>query len=306
MNRPPKVHERNRAENLPGDLFLSIGGITLRITASEPDLKLCAEGTKEKFLVHDVEPHATLAVTRRHLGHESTGEKIFDSGSIWQLYRKDNLHLFRFTSPAYGPTPYKMASFDEGFKAGNIYLHRPFFPAAQPIDPISYPLDELIFVNLLAKGRGAEIHACGIIDPGGKGHLFVGQSGAGKTTMARIWQDEAGVKILSDDRIILRKNQNKIWIYGTPWHGEAGFALPTGAPLEAIYFLQKGPKNELVPLGRTESAARLLACSFTPLYFRDAVDFTLAFFEQVVQAVAACELRFLPDTRVPELIASNW
>ena len=292
----------NRSKNILNELFVSIGNITLRIASEDPDLKLYADGTKEKFLVQGVNPDVDLSVAWRHLVHEPIGTKLFDSGSIWQLYRKDEFNIFRFTSLAYGSNPYKLASFNHDFSAGTIYLHKPFFPPTQPIDPICYPLDELLLVNVLARGRGAEIHACGIIDSNGHGHLFAGQSGAGKTTIARIWEGEPGITILSDDRIILRKEDNKIWMYGTPWHGEAGFALPAAAPLTHIYFLQKGAKNELLPQGRTEGAARLFSCCFAPLYFPEAINFTLAFFEEVVKAVPLHELRFLPDKRVVEFI----
>ena len=283
-------------------LLLRIGDITLRITAEEPDLQLYADGAKEKFLLKSGNPDVDISVAWSHLGHNPIGRKLFDSGSVWQLYRRDELNIFRFTSLAYGSNPYKLASFNQGFSQGTVYLHKPFFPPTQSVDPICYPLDELLLVNVLAGGMGAEIHACGIIDSKGQGHLFAGQSGAGKTTIARIWERVPGVSILSDDRIILRKDGKHIRMYGTPWHGEAGFALPASAPLTHIYFLQKGAKNELVPQGRAEGAARLFSCCFAPLYFQEAVSFTLAFFEEVVKAVPLHELRFLPDKSVVKLV----
>jgi len=284
------------------EFFLRIGNITLRITAGDPDLKLYADGAKEKFLVHHGNPDIDISVGWRHLVHEPVGRELFDSGSIWKLYRQGEFNIFRFTSLAYGSSPYKLASFNQEFSAGAVYLHRPFFPPPQPVDPICYPLDELLLVNALAGGRGAEIHACGIVDSKGQGHLFTGQSGAGKTTIARIWEGIPGITILSDDRIILRKDGGTIWMYGTPWHGEGGFALPASAPLTHIYFLQKGSKNELLSQGRAEGAARLFSCCFAPLYFQEAVSFTLAFFEEVVKAVPLHELRFLPDKSVVKLI----
>ncbi|MEI9476857.1 MAG: hypothetical protein WCO26_09805 [Deltaproteobacteria bacterium] len=299
----------NRCKNPLDELFVSIGNITLRIAPEDPDLKLYADGAKEKFLVQGVNPDVDISVAWSHLVHEPIGRKLFDSGSVWQLYRQDEFNIFRFTSLAYGSNPYKLASFNHDFSAGTVYLHKPFFPPTQSpirsVDPICYPLDELLLVNVLARRRGAEIHACGIIDSNGHGHLFAGQSGAGKTTIARIWDGEPGVTILSDDRIILRSVGKHIWMYGTPWHGEAGFALQAAAPLTHIYFLQKGTKNELLPQGRAEGAARLFTCSFTPLYFPEAVNFTLAFFEEVVKAVPLHELRFLPDKRVIEFITSQ-
>ena len=136
----------------------------------------------------------------------------------------------------------------------------------------------------------------------GNGHLFAGQSGAGKTTMAKLWQQEEEVVILSDDRIILRNIEGKLWMYGTPWHGEAGLAHPARARLTRIYFLRHGQKNEIVSQRAAEAVGRLFAHSFPPFYSLAGLDFTLGFFEEVVTAVPCDELRFLPDQRVIEFI----
>src|SRR3989449_11671129 len=144
--------------------------------------------------------------------------------------------LFPYTTlfrSALGPLPYKVASVDRGFTAGEVWLHQPYFPSGLPVHPLEYPLDELLLIHLLAAGRGVEVHACGVVAPNGQGYLFVGQSGAGKTTMARLWQkaQAGGIRILSDDRIILRKSNGTVWMYGTPWHGEAAMACAARAPL---------------------------------------------------------------------------
>ena len=93
-----------------------------------------------------------------------------------------------------------------------------------------------------AKKRGGD--PCpGLVDPEGRGHLFVGQSGAGKSTMARFWAGREGVRILSDDRIILRQIRGEIWMYGTPWHGEARHALPEKARLAGYIFCNRVRKT---------------------------------------------------------------
>ena len=51
--------------------------------------------------------------------------------------------------------------------------------------------------------------------------------------------------------------------------------------------------------------ARLLALSFPPLYSRDALAFTLGFFDQLVQAVPCNELRFVPDEHVIALLRDS-
>jgi hypothetical protein len=110
---------------------------------------------------------------------------------------------------------------------------------------------------------------------------------------------------LSDDRIILRRLDGKIWMYGTPWHGEGSFASPARAPIEQIFFLGRGQKNEVVPLREAPAVARLMACSFVPFYSPGGLDFTLAFFQQVTQGVPCAELRFVPDERVIEFVREN-
>jgi hypothetical protein len=163
----------------------------------------------------------------------------------------------------------------------------------------------LLFINFLSLNRGAEVHALGLVDSKGIGRLFLGQSTAGKTTMARLWEDDPGVTILSDDRIILRKINDQIWMYGTPWHGEAGFAAPTRAPLNKVYFLRKGMENEISPLKEAESISRFFSCCFPLFYNRDAVDFTLCFFDDVVKAVPCDELSFVPNKSVVEFLLTQ-
>jgi hypothetical protein len=256
----------------------------------------------KRFLVEDGESDVRIRAGWADLFEESKGKKLFDSGALWQLYRDNGSYLFRFASSAFGSLPYKIARFNRDFTSGEVYLHRAYFPPGHPLYPLEYPLDELLIVNLLAQGKGVEVHACGIVDSNGNGHLFVGQSEAGKTTMAKLWQNEPGITILSDDRIILRKVDKKIWMYGTPWHGEAMLASPSQAPVTAVYFLEKGQKNELLAQKTSHSISRLFACSFPPFYNRDALDFTLNFLEGVVKRVPCSELKFTPDESVKEFI----
>ena len=230
------------------------------------------------------------------------GRELFDSGSTWKLYDLGGYLLIRLTAPVFGSMPYKEAIFSTDFSAGEIHLHRPFYSAGQPLDPLEYPLDELLLTNYLARGKGVEVHACGIADSGGDGFLFLGQSGAGKSTMARLWEDQPGITVLSDDRIIIRRKGGNLWIHGTPWHGDARSSFPGCARLKLVFFLDKGVRNELIPLSPSESSGRLFACSFPPFYSRDAVEFTLSFLGKIVEQTSCYELRFFPDLKVIRLL----
>ena len=63
--------------------------------------------------------------------------------------------------------------------------------------------------------------------------------------MARLWAPDADVTMLSDDRVVLRAEGSQIWMYGTPWHGDGGFASPARVPLTAMFLLKEGPRHRL-------------------------------------------------------------
>jgi len=284
-------------------IFLQIADITCCITSADPSAKLRIEGATQSFFVPERDPDITIEARWSDLsGIKYGGPKLFDSGALWQLHQVNGAFLFSFSSEVFGPTPYKVALLKKDFATGEVLLHRPYFYTDQSLHPLGYPLDELLFTNFLALGRGAEVHACGVVDSYERGHLFVGQSTAGKTTIARLWENEPDITVLSDDRIILRRIENKIWMYGTPWHGEAMLASPGRVSLTAVYFLEKGKKNELVAQKPSDSISRLFTCSFPPFYNRDALDFTLTFLEDVVKNVPCSELKFTPDKSVVEFI----
>jgi hypothetical protein len=279
----------------PKPLTFSVGDICVSVINEEPDLNCQATGAARQFLVHDGHPDASVHVRWGGFSENGAEQRVFDSGALWQLYRCGDRHIFRFSTPALGTLPYKEARFDRDFVHGEVSLRRETLATRQPVDPLEYPLDELVMVNLLSQGRGVEVHACGLRDGDGHGYLFLGQSGAGKTTTARLWQQDETVEVLSDDRIILRQMEGRIWMYGTPWHGEAELAAATRTPLTGVFFLRQAPRNEIVPLRPADAVARFLVCSFIPFYSRGGLDFSVGFFESVAESVPCSELSFLPD-----------
>jgi hypothetical protein len=295
----------------PASFAISIAGLTIGLSSEDPLLAVPPDRAMTPFLVREVEPTVRLQAGWSKLERVTTGEKLFESSGLWHLAAENDSLRFAFTSPVLGPLPYKMAWLDKDFTSGEVMLHRPYFPPGRVVYPLEYPLDELLLIHLLAAGRGVEVHACGVVDSSGQGYLFAGQSGAGKTTMARLWQkaDEAGeaggLMILSDDRIVLRYEAGRFWMYGTPWHGEAELSSPGRAPLNGIYLLRQGPSNRLMPLRRSATVARLVACSFPLFYHPSGLDFTLGFLDQLVETVPCYELSFTPDERVIALVRSS-
>lgn len=288
---------------------LNLAGINIVLTGADADLPLQVVGPMRDFLSTDIaQPDITIRTAWGERGYAASGgELLFDSGSIWRLYSVAGGHYeFRLAAPFSDWQPYKIARFNPDWSEGEILCLRDYFKPDQSIYPLEYPLDEVLISNLLACGRGIEIHGCGLRDSDGRGYLFAGQSGAGKSTTALLWKEQDGVSILSDERVILRRGTDgHTYMHGTPWYGDAKLAANLSARLTKIFFLGRGDSNELVPQGRTDAAARLFACSFPPFYSPKGISSTLEFLDELTDQVDCCELKFVPDERVVQFVRDN-
>ncbi|HEX2834844.1 MAG TPA: hypothetical protein VHW00_17660 [Thermoanaerobaculia bacterium] len=265
----------------------------MRVVADDARASWRWEEPISRFLVDAADADVELDV-RIGIPPFPSGSLLFDSGAVWSLFRKESGYRIECRSEAFGDAPYKAATFDDTFTRGTIHLR----DDVASLNPLDYPLDEVLLANLLGRGRGVELHSCGVIDREGRGRLFVGVSGAGKTTTARLWAGHAS-GIVSDDRVVVREQNGAMWMFGTPWHGEAELSMPDGVPLAGVYLLTQADRNELRTLPITESIARLFGCTFPLFYDEGALDFTLSFLERLANKVPVRELRF---TRDPEAV----
>lgn len=228
--------------------YLRIAGLTIGVWGHDDALNMQLDPAMRSFRVDAATPDIAIRASYSVLTEHPEDKPVFESGGLWRLSSRHGRPCFRFVSPYFGTIPYKEACLTADFSSGEVRLHKPYFSASQHIYPLEYPLDELLILHLLSQRRGVEVHACGIIDAEGRGHVFIGHSGAGKTTLARLWATHPNVTILSDDRIILRRTGDAYRIYGTPWHGEAHFACTAEAPLASLIRIGHGSQHVLTPL----------------------------------------------------------
>jgi hypothetical protein len=294
---PTKLTEATR-------LAVYIGGFSFGMWCSG-DVPVAVDPEHQPFMLPSTANHAChfeLDIAWAEKLEQPRKQPSFFSGGLWSAYASETGTQFYFSSSTVSPVPYKAAWFDPGFERGHVVLNREAIPVERPVFPLEYPLDELVMMHRLALGEGVEVHALGLADQDGSGYLFLGHSGAGKSTTARLWMAEPGVQLLSDDRIILRKHDGKFWMYGTPWHGDAGVASPGRAPLSAIFLLEQAPANELGTISQPTAAAELFARAFVPHYLESGIQFTLGFLDQLTRSVPCSILRFTPTLSAVEAV----
>ncbi len=275
------------------DIKVEIGAIVLAVEWHGRDSSFAMSEAYRGFLCGK-QPDVTFAVRYASGPDLEQADKVFDSGGPWTLYRHDGRWCFVTPPASRRSKAYRVAAADADFNAGEIYMAGREVDRSRSRYPLAYPLEELLFMNLLSLGRGALLHACAVGD-NGRGFIFAGTSGAGKSRMANLWKDQEGVSILSDDRVIVRETEGRFWAYGTPWHGEVKLCSPEKAPVDGIFFLRHGEENRAVPLEAPKALTSLFARSFPTYWNPEGMDFTLDFLSQVSQAVPCYDLEFLPD-----------
>jgi len=276
---------------VPDTFGFRVAGVGIRVQAD--DIAIRSHPERQRFTVSHEDTEITLKVRAGRLDSDPSGRLLFDSGALWRAYADHGEFVYRFSAGIFGSAPYKELRMADGFHTGEIILHTPYL-REKPIDPLEYPLDELLVVHCLGKGLGIELHACGIIDSQGRGWIFSGHSGAGKSTLARLWS-QRDVSILSDDRIILRKMNGECRIFGTPWHGEAGFAKAESAPLAGILLIEHGIDNEIEEITPVQAVSELMARAFLPFYEERALETAVSVLSDTAAAVPCCRFHFRPD-----------
>jgi hypothetical protein len=296
----------NASEEIPTNSHhaVSIADCRIRCDSVEKSIRLSVESHLSGFTHGSDDSHSdvSLLVSTQDLGAYPVEAAVFDSGHVWKFNSNRGDYVFRLETPLHPSRPYRIARFDSGVTEGEVLLEKSLIDPALPVCPLEHPLDQLVVSAYLSTGKGVALHSCGLAASPLNGLLFLGQSGAGKTTTARLWAQCSDVQVLCDERCIVRRLDGAFWVYGTPWHGDGGFAMNQRAPLTHIFFLKQAKSNEVVPLRRIDAAARLFACSFPPFYSPTGLDFTLAFFDEIVSSLPCYELRFTADRSAVDLI----
>ena len=123
-----------------------------------------------------------------------------------------------------------------------------------------YALDSLLRMFLswaLLPQDGFLLHAASVIR-NGKAFVFVGRSGAGKSTVASLSPQGS---VLTDEISLIKRVNGEWRAFGTPFWGEfRADGANVSAPLGGIFRLVQSPVNRIEPLRPGELLKSLLPC----------------------------------------------
>ncbi|MGD0711634.1 MAG: hypothetical protein ABR968_10710 [Bacteroidales bacterium] len=169
------------------------------------------------------------------------------------------------------------------------------------INPLLYPLGPLVLYYLTVKSDAIMLHASGVFD-NEKGRIFSGFSGAGKSTMAGLWQ-KSGSLIINDDRLIIKKNKEAYTMHNTPMPYAD---IPKEAPLHSVYLIRHAAENTIKKINGAMAVSGIMAYCIQHGYNNDFIQHHLEFLSHLCEHISVFDVGFKPDIEIVDFISLNY
>ncbi len=131
----------------------------------------------------------------------------------------------------------------------------------------------------------------------GRGYLFLGRSGTGKSTHSRMWRESIeGAELLNDDNPCVRVfPDGTARVYGTPWSGSTPCYRDLSAPVGAVVRLEQWKENVIDREPPLRAFASLFSSCSTMMWDKPSYDAIVRTAEKAVSLVPVYTLRCRPD-----------
>ncbi len=242
-----------------------------------------------------------------NLNNKDLGDLVYQRGE-WEVHRKGGSWIY-LSFLGKSKTPKKIAIFNKEHTKIRIYTD---LSTNIKENLSSFYIDDIFLTQislsqLLAEKGGFFLHSSGVIT-GCKAVLFVGHSGAGKSTIRNIALLDKDIKPLCNDRNIIRRRDDGYRAYGTWTYTENLHEVQAvSAPLKAIMFLEQAKENLIIPLeDRFEIAQKLLPYIIRPVENKEWWSKTLSNIDEIIREVPCYRLRFDLSGEIIEQLKSPF
>lgn len=160
----------------------------------------------------------------------------------------------------------------------------------------------VLYALATANQQTVLFHAA-VVSHGGKGYMFLGPSGTGKSTHARLWlQHIEGTELVNDDNPVVRiADDGAAVVYGSPWSGKTPCYRNVSCLLGGIVMLSQAPYNKIRRLGGIESYVALMESISGKRWDERIADGLHETENKLASTVAVWHLACLPDQAAAEL-----
>jgi hypothetical protein len=303
------MHQEADADAIMNHLNLNIAGYIIGFESET--YKLEPSGKFRNFIIH--KNKSTDLLIRVHRGKREIPGKpvevfsaqlegeiihpfLISNSDFWSILEYDGSYFMNVVFPLRNNGAKAIMEFSLQSRTWDLWIDG----ADAAADPLEYPLDGLILYYLTVISGDIMIHSSGI-NYEGKGYIFSGISGKGKSTMAGLWK-EAGAFVVHDDRLILRETRSGYKMYNTPVY-EADVSRESD--LHRIFVIEHGDENTIERVTGARASALLMANCIQHNWSEDIISGLLESVTDLCSRLPVFKLSFSPDKNVIDYILNS-
>lgn len=285
--------------------FYRIADITFCLETGHPFAAIKRNANVERFRAKFTT--SDRVYLRYHSGFLPCEEPndYFCEESLWRIARqRDGGYLLEMYPSVKKKESTKQlaAHISKDYSTVDIYIDKNynFLGSNNYIQSLTFfTTDQILLALLLSSRDGIIVHGCGIVI-NGKGYIFVGHAGAGKTTLAKMFLDRA--IILCDDRVVVRKIGEKFLLYGTWFHGDLPFVSPETTMLGGIFFIHQSAENRIVPCQAKDACVQIYARRVFSIIEKEAQGKAFDFCNELAVKVPCFDFYFKKDETAADFL----
>ena len=156
----------------------------------------------------------------------------------------------------------------------------------------------MIMFTLATAGKGTLLFHAAVVSQEGKGYLFLGASGTGKSTHAQLWLEHIeGTELVNDDNPVVRDGV----VYGSPWSGKTPCYRNVSYPIGGIVMLSQAPYNKIHRLKGIEAYVAVVESIGSKVWDNHIAESQHQTENTLVSTIPMWHLECLPDEEAAKL-----
>ena len=160
----------------------------------------------------------------------------------------------------------------------------------------------VLYALATANSKTALFHSS-VVSYQGRGYMFLGTSGTGKSTHSSLWLKHIeGTELVNDDNPVVRIDENnEVRVYGSPWSGKTPCYRNVSYPLGALVKLEQAKVNEISQLKGVRAYAVVVASISGKRWDKNVAEGLHETENLLAQLVPMWHLKCLPDEAAARL-----
>lgn len=245
----------------------------------------------------DVEVEIKYSIPAFDFSNQPDFEARNEQLVFYRIFRMNDGLCFQIFSQEKPGEIQQIAYLDKSRRKWVIYVLNEALVAE---NPLKYPMLPVMLHYICHQFDAVMIHASCVNDAG-KGRVFSGFSGTGKSTMSKIWSD-AGRNIINDDRLIIRKINDRFRVYNTPMYY---VDLSKSVELNSVFLIRHCKENQISRLKGAVAVSRMMAFIIQNNFDTSIIAHNLGIIEQIAEKVGIYDLGVVPDKNIIHFVLNH-